>query len=89
MPTNEPGWVAENQLAESLGWTCSKDGNRSESPYHNWCRFRKDDIWVWEVRPRPGVEWVRARLIDGRYCLHEGYLTLERALRGEKDESKA
>ena len=80
----EPGWVEENQLAERLGWVFLKDGARSESPDHHWCRFRKDDVWVWKVRPRPGVEWVRARLIDDRFCLHESYLTLERALRGEK-----
>jgi hypothetical protein len=86
MTTNEPGWVEENQLAERLGWECLKDGIRGDSPdhdYHNWCRFKKGDAWVWKVRPRPGVEWVRARLIDGRFCLHESYLTLERALRGE------
>lgn len=79
-----PGWVPENQLADSLGWVCLKDGSRSESPAHHWCQFVKDDIHVWKIRPRIGVEWVRARLINGSFCLHEGYLTLERALRGEK-----
>jgi len=89
MSTNEPGWVEENQLAESLGWTHLKDGSRSKDPDHYWCHFQKFDERVWKVRPRPGVEWVRARFINEKYCLHEGYLTLERALRGEKDESKA
>ena len=84
----EPGWVEENQLADRLGWVCLKDDRRSSDPEMHWCKFQKDDAHVWKVGPRVGVEWVRARLIDGRYCLHESYLTLERALRGEKDENK-
>ena len=87
MTTNEPGWVEENKLADSLGWVCNKDGNRGQGDHH-WCRFVKGDTHVWKVSPRPGVEWVRARLVDGSFCQHEGYLTLERALRGEKDEVK-
>jgi len=81
---NEPGWVEENQLAERLGWGCVKDMRSSTDPDMHWSKFTKDDAWVWRVIPRPGVEWVRARLIDDRFCLHESYLTLERALRGEE-----
>jgi hypothetical protein len=84
MTTNEPGWVAENQLAESVGWECKKDGARGAEDT-NWCRFVKGDTHVWKVRPRPGVEWVRARLIDGRFCLHDSYMTIEQALRGEME----
>ena len=31
------------------------------------------------------MEWMRARLKDGHFCEHQPYLTLERALRGEKE----
>jgi len=78
----EPGWVEENQLAERLGWECLKDGLRG-GPDTHWCRFVKGDNWVWKIRPRGNAEWMRAILIDGTYCQHKGYLTLERALRGE------
>ena len=85
MEENEPGWVEENQLADSLGWVCNKDGNRGQGDHH-WCRFVKDDTHVWKARPRPGVEWVRAKRYEGdtSFVEHVGYLTLERALRGEK-----
>jgi hypothetical protein len=86
MTTTEPGWVAENLLATSLGWTVNKDYDRDPSPDTYWGKFQRLDERVWKVKPRlGGVEWVRARYIEDRYCLHESYLTLERALRREKD----
>ena len=83
MTTTEPGWVAENELADSLGWEREPDGSRGTGD-SLWSRFSKSDDHVWKVRSRIGVEWVRARLTEGRFCLHESYLTLERALKGER-----
>ena len=87
MTENEPGWVEENQLAERLGWVCVKDSSRGVDSEHNWCYFAKDLERVWKTRPRSsGFEWARATFDGTTHYNYKYYTTLERALRGEKDE---
>jgi hypothetical protein len=73
----EPGWVKENELAESLGWTRKKDFNRSPVEEHYWCKFQKFDLTVWQS---PSLKWIRAINHEGGYKDHQKFDTLEEAL---------
>lgn len=77
MKTKEPGWVKENELAESLGWTCVKDFNRSTTEGHLWSKFKKFDLTVWKT---PYQQWMKAENHDGGYRNHQKFDTLEEAL---------
>jgi hypothetical protein len=73
----EPGWVKENELAESLGWTPKKDFNRGQSDDCYWCKFQKFDLVVWKG---PYQKWVKAEYYNGEYKNHQKFDTLEEAL---------
>jgi len=75
----EPGWVKENELAESLGWFPRKDLKRSKDPEHHWSQFFKSDERVW-LNPR--MKWTRALYKDGQYTKQKFYKTLADALNG-------
>lgn len=78
----EPGWVAENKLAESLGWWPERDTRRDDNHGTYWCKFKKFDMVVWSAYPR----WVRARFDGNAYVEHKYYGELEHALTGEGPE---
>lgn len=48
MDNERPGWEAENELAESMGFTCVKDEHRGGTKW-NWCSFVLGDWHVWSI----------------------------------------
>jgi len=77
MMNTEPGWVKENKLAVSLGWTPLKDPRRNPGEEYYWCMFKKFDLTVWQG---PSLKWIRAEYHDGGYRNHKRFDTLEEAL---------
>jgi len=95
MTTNEPGWVAENQLADRLGWEIWQL-NRKVVSLEESCgrlrRFRKNGVYVYRVpmlghsKKKPTV-WVRAEPLGTRkYRVCESYPDIESALEGKANE---
>ena len=78
----EPGWVEENDLAESLEWSPRKDLKRSKDPNHFWSQFYKFDERIWL---NPSMRWTRATYKDGQYKNHKFYKTLKDALLEENN----
>ena len=56
-----PGWVTENELARSLGFTCTFDPHRGI----NWSRFRIGQWHVWRA-----TSWQVARVKGDTYSEH-------------------
>lgn len=77
--TEDPGWVEENALAESLGWSPRRDFKRSKDPDHLWSQFYRFNERVW-LNPR--MRWTRALYKDGQYVKQKFYKTLKDALAG-------
>lgn len=48
---DKPVYEIENDLAESLGWTCIKDYHRHSGEDCSWARFHKDGTDVWSCYP--------------------------------------
>lgn len=74
----EPGWVAENNLAKSLGWTHKKDYHRDNNEDTDWSSFQKGEDRVWRCI-KGKYSWVRAIFRDGVYSNHKYYKTLQEA----------
>lgn len=69
---DEPGWAAENRLAEALGFVCKQDQSRG----YGWCTFIKGSVHVWHCRKG----WANAEKKNGFFTGHQYFKTLEEAL---------
>lgn len=70
MSTNkQPGWVAENELAASMGFTCVKDEKRG-GKLMDWSSFVMGEWHVWEITICNVISWQVAKLVNDTYEQH-------------------
>lgn len=74
----------DNALAEELGFEPELDPKRG----HGYCRFRRDNVHVWETASNGKVWWMRAKLIDGHYTDQTFFETQEDALKNQNPYAK-